>query len=183
MHELQYLTEKDMEYFYKLEERGEAVILRLEPEQLLALDLSELPRGKNDGEAGERLDFDLLREWVQEHGEELRRRYEENEAILRENQWMKATLENDNASDILEEECPGVEKLVVAGGKNTNSRQQLIERLKEVSLDEEQSRIINRAMQRGVDDKVLLAMLREGVSIGEMRRICDAILGSIFSLQ
>lgn len=32
MQEIKYLTEKGMEYFYKLEEQGEAVIIRLEPE-------------------------------------------------------------------------------------------------------------------------------------------------------
>ena len=47
MHNIEYLTEKDLKYFEKKEALGEAVIIRIEPETLLSLDLDELFRDKN----------------------------------------------------------------------------------------------------------------------------------------
>jgi len=88
--EIKYLTEKDMEYFYKLEEQGEAVIIRLEPEQLLSLDLSELDRRKMD--EGSEISEEEIRQWLQQHSSELRQRYEENEAVLQENRQLRDAL-------------------------------------------------------------------------------------------
>lgn len=42
MHNIEYLTEKDLKYFEKKEALGEAIIIRIEPETLLSLDLDEL---------------------------------------------------------------------------------------------------------------------------------------------
>lgn len=40
--EIEYLTEKDLPYFRKLEEKGEAVILEIPPEILRSMDIKSL---------------------------------------------------------------------------------------------------------------------------------------------
>ena len=47
MHNIEYLTERDMKYFEKKEAMGEAIIIRIEPETLLSLDLDELFRDRD----------------------------------------------------------------------------------------------------------------------------------------
>ena len=47
MHNIEYLTERDMKYFEKREAMGEAIIIRIEPETLLSLDLDELFRDRD----------------------------------------------------------------------------------------------------------------------------------------
>ena len=42
MHNIEYLTERDLKYFEKKEALGEAIIIRIEPEALLSLDLDAL---------------------------------------------------------------------------------------------------------------------------------------------
>ena len=42
MHNIEYLTERDLKYFEKKEALGEAIIIRIEPAMLLSLDLDEL---------------------------------------------------------------------------------------------------------------------------------------------
>ena len=44
MHNIEYLTERDLKYFEKKEALGEAIIIRIEPAFLLSLDLDELFR-------------------------------------------------------------------------------------------------------------------------------------------
>ena len=47
MYSLEYLTERDLKYFEKKEARGEAIIIRIEPETLLSLDLDRLFQEKD----------------------------------------------------------------------------------------------------------------------------------------
>jgi len=47
MHNIEYLTERDLKYFEKKEALGEAIIIRIEPEILLSLDLDELFRDRD----------------------------------------------------------------------------------------------------------------------------------------
>lgn len=42
MKNLEYLTERDLEYFYRKAEQGEAVIIYIDPEELLSLNISQL---------------------------------------------------------------------------------------------------------------------------------------------
>lgn len=42
MKNLEYLTERDLEYFYRKAEQGEAVIIYIDPEALLSLDILKL---------------------------------------------------------------------------------------------------------------------------------------------
>ena len=57
MYNLEYLSERDLKYFEKKEARGEAIIIRIEPETLLSLDLDELfkDRGKDQTLSAEEL--------------------------------------------------------------------------------------------------------------------------------
>ena len=47
MHNIEYLTERDLKYFEKKEALGEAIIIRIEPEKLLSMDLDELFRDRD----------------------------------------------------------------------------------------------------------------------------------------
>ncbi|MCD7884870.1 MAG: hypothetical protein LUI87_14375 [Lachnospiraceae bacterium] len=174
MQEVKYLTEKDMEYFYKLEEQGEAVIIRLEPEQLLSLDLSELDRRKTD--AGSEISEEEIRQWLQQHSSELRQRYEENEAVLQENRQLKEALggkEKTNADTGSEKTASGRNVLIDGkGGKQT-----LVRRLQEVRLNEEQTEIIDYAIQQGLGEEQLLVLLSDGWTTDEMRKLCMMFLG------
>ncbi|MCD7744118.1 MAG: hypothetical protein LUI13_02300 [Lachnospiraceae bacterium] len=173
MQEIKYLTEKDMEYFYKLEEQGEAVIIRLEPEQLLSLDLSELDRRKKDADSN--ISEEEVRQWLQQHSSELQQRYEENEAVLQENRQLREALggnEKTNA-DINHQE--------IAIGRNAlqdgrGGKQTLVRRLQEVRLNEEQTGIIDYAIEKGMGEEQLLILLRDGWTTDEMRKLCEMFL-------
>ncbi|MCD8013412.1 MAG: hypothetical protein LUG99_09580 [Lachnospiraceae bacterium] len=173
MQEIKYLTEKDMEYFYKLEERGEAVIIRLEPEQLLSLDLSELDRRKADAN-GEISEAEVM-QWLQQHSSELRQKYEENEAVLQENRQLREALggnKRTNADTGQDETASG--RNVPTNGKG--GKQTLVRRLQEVRLNEEQTEIIDDAIRKGMGEEQLLILLRDGWTTDEMRKLCEMFL-------
>ncbi|MCD8075292.1 MAG: hypothetical protein LUF27_09740 [Lachnospiraceae bacterium] len=146
MQEIKYLTEKDLEYFYKLEEQGEAVIIRLEPEQLLSLDLSELDRRKAD--ANSEISEEEIQQWLQQHSSELRQRYEENEAVLQENQQMRDALGGCGETNA------AIRHQELSSGRNAlpdgkSGKQTLVSLLHEVRLNDEQTEIIDYAIGRG----------------------------------
>jgi len=62
MHNIEYLTERDLKYFEKKEALGEAIIIRIEPEMLLSLDLDELFR---DRKKDQTLSAEELKEFLQ----------------------------------------------------------------------------------------------------------------------
>ena len=62
MHNIEYLTERDLKYFEKKEALGEAIIIRIEPEMLLTLDLDELFR---DRKKDQTLSAEELKEFLQ----------------------------------------------------------------------------------------------------------------------
>ncbi|MCD7957389.1 MAG: hypothetical protein LUG93_16920 [Lachnospiraceae bacterium] len=175
MDEIKYLTEKDMEYFYKLEEQGEAVIIRLEPEQLLSLDLSDLDRRKKD--AGGEISEEEVRQWLQQHASELQQRYEENEAVLQENRQLRGALggSGETNADISHQELSSG-KSALPDGKG--GKQALVRRLQEVRLNEEQTEIIDYAIQQGLGEDQLLALLGDGWTVDEMRKLCMMFLGN-----
>ncbi len=151
MREMQYLSEKDMEYFEKLEEAGEAVILRFTEEQLLALDPEEIFGGSDKKQA---VDEQELQTWIEEHKEELHTRYEENQAILQENAGLRRFLH----------------------GGRPRKDMTLASRLLEVTLDADQRRVINDAISQGLDEQQILFLLRDNLTAKEMRRRCERIL-------
>ncbi|MCD8154371.1 MAG: hypothetical protein LUF78_06780 [Clostridiales bacterium] len=174
MQEIKYLTGKDMEYFYKLEEQGEAVIIRLEPEQLLSLDLSELDRRKKD--ADNKISVEEVRQWLQQQSSELRQRYEENETVLQENQQLRDALGESGETniDISHQELSSGRGALPDG---RGGKQILVRRLQEVRLNEEQTEIIEYAIQQGLGEEQLLVLLSDGWTIDEMRKLCEMFLG------
>ncbi len=65
MHEIEYLTEKDLQYFRKKAANGEPVyILHLDPEVLVNLDTDSL--GEYEGEDGE-LTAEEMSAWLAHH--------------------------------------------------------------------------------------------------------------------
>ncbi len=172
MQEIKYLTEKDMEYFYKLEEQGEAVIIRLEPEQLLSLDLSELDRRKTDADS--EISEEEIRQWLQQHSLELRKRYEENEIVLQENRQMRIALDGGAESHGTDEAVRKTDLHSANAGKN--NREAIIKLLQQKKLDDEQANIINEAILAGLDEKQLLAMLMDGMTAEKMRKMYEIFL-------
>ncbi|MCD8103982.1 MAG: hypothetical protein LUF35_03020 [Lachnospiraceae bacterium] len=177
MQEIKYLTEKDMEYFYKLEEQGEAVIIRLEPEQLLSLDLSELDRRKTNADS--EISEEEVRQWLQQHSSELRQRYEENEAVLQENRQLRDALgENEKTNaDISNQDIASGRSALQEG---RGGKQTLVRRLQEVRLNEEQTEIIDYAIEKGMGEAQLLILLRDGWTTDEMRKLCEMLLQKSF---
>ncbi|MCD7717685.1 MAG: hypothetical protein LUI39_14795 [Lachnospiraceae bacterium] len=193
MDELQFLNEKDMEYFEELEEQGEAIILRLDPDQLIALDISTLfDRGSDktagdaadhasndavnhdaDHETDHAMDLDSLKKWLTEHGAELKEKVKENKAVAQENQHIEAALNGESYEEAEPEQTAGM--YAIPENQNT-AKQTLVARLQEVRLDEEQSDIINEAILAGLDEKQLLAMLMDGMTAEKMRKMYDIFL-------
>ena len=62
MHNIEYLTKRDLKYFEKKEALGEAIIIRIEPEMLLSLDLEELFRERKKDQT---LSAEELKEFLQ----------------------------------------------------------------------------------------------------------------------
>ncbi len=128
MDELQFLNEKDMEYFEELEEQGEAIILRLDPDQLIALDLSTLFDRGSDKTAGDTtdhaaekvadntvdntpdhpMDMESLKKWLTEHGAELKEKVKENKAVAQENEQIEATLNGEPCEEAEPEQTADV---------------------------------------------------------------------------
>ncbi|MCD8397901.1 MAG: hypothetical protein LUD12_12110 [Lachnospiraceae bacterium] len=175
MQEIKYLTEKDMEYFYKLEEQGEAVIIRLEPDQLLSLDLSELDRRKKNAES--EISEEEILQWLQQYSSELRQRYEENEAVMQENRQLRDALRGSGETnadiDISHQELSSGRSTLPDG---RGGKQTLVRRLQEVRLNEEQTGIIDYAIGKGMGEEQLLILLRDGWTTDEMRKLCEMLL-------
>lgn len=197
MDELQFLNEKDMEYFEELEEQGEAIILRLDPDQLIALDLSTLFNGGSDKTAAaaadhaadktadntvgntvdngadRAMDLESLKKWLTEHGAELKEKAKENKAAAQENRQIEATLNGEPYEEAEPDHTVGVH--AIPNNRN-RAKQTLVARLQEVRLDEEQSEIINEAILAGLDEKQLLIMLMDGMTAKKMRKMYEIFL-------
>ena len=76
MEQLTYLSEKDLEYFEKLEEKGEAVIIRIDPTVLVKLNIDELEEIDTEKEP---LTGEQLQVWL-----------EKNNALILQKQESKA---------------------------------------------------------------------------------------------
>ena len=63
MKEMEYLTERDIEYFRKQAENGEAVIIELDPEVLLRLNLSDIMKP----DRAEPLSEEEIKNWLEEN--------------------------------------------------------------------------------------------------------------------
>lgn len=59
--EIEYLTEKDLSYFRKKAEKGEAVILEIPPELLRSMDIAGLLEDDAEGKKLARDDIEALR--------------------------------------------------------------------------------------------------------------------------
>lgn len=154
MREMEYLTEKDLEYFEKKEKRGEAVILRLNPKTLLELDLSAI-------KAPETLDEKEIKKWLDENKLFMEEVCEETEKLQAENEQLRRELwgtRTDNQS------------------VKRNKGETLAHRLLQVSLDAEQKEVIEYAINNGLTEQQILSLLRDDFSAAEMRAVCDIFL-------
>ncbi|MCD7736359.1 MAG: hypothetical protein LUI07_05270 [Lachnospiraceae bacterium] len=187
MEELQYLTEKDMEYFEKLADVDEAVILRISPEELLSLDLSQFDN-KLGNKQGQQPNLDEIKAWIKAHGAELRDKAMENQKIIEENRLLKKALGKEGQTDgeykmpdtSREPSCKSYESAAIPKRNqingNGNRKQTLISRIREVRLDKEQSEIINQAILEGLDDNQILVLMSDGMAVEKMRELLDVFI-------
>lgn len=147
MKDMEYLTEKDLDFFKKKAERGETVIIRLDPEQLLKLDINSFA-----GQYQSPINENEVRQWL-----------EENHVIL----------QSELVSGDLLQEAKSQE---TDKGINAADRS-LARRLIELHLGDEQSKVIEYAIQKGLSEKQILSFMKEGYSAEKMREICDIMVG------
>ncbi len=82
MHNIEYLTERDLKYFEKKEALGEAIIIRITPEALLSMDLDALfqEREKDQTLSAEELEAFFHGSHMKEESDPLPKQAEEHEA-------------------------------------------------------------------------------------------------------
>lgn len=147
MKDMEYLDEKDLEYWKKKEQDGEAVIIYLNPERLLSLDIRELlpERNRNPPEEAE------VCRWLRENrvitGENTR---EENR-IRKENECLKRQEKGEDVGEIL------------------------ADWLKRADLDEERIAVVEEAIRQGVEKELLLFMIREDLETTQVKDIISAL--------
>lgn len=147
MKDMEYLDEKDLEYWKKKEQDGEAVIIFLNPERLLSLDIRELlpERNRNPPEEAE------VCRWLRENrvitGENTR---EENR-IRKENECLKRQEKGEDVGEIL------------------------ADWLKRADLDEERIAVVEEAIRQGVEKELLLFMIREDLETTQVKDIISAL--------
>lgn len=152
MKDIELLNEKDMEYFERLEEQGEAVILRIEPEVLAALDIRQL---KNRHP----ISLEEAKAWIEKHSEELK-----EEATKAD--WMKA--ENRELEEQIEEE--------IRNWPEKYAEDTLVNRLARMKFHDEQWTVIKETLEMHLLDEQVLPILREDLTAEEMRQIREWIL-------
>ncbi len=169
--DLQFLTEKDLEYFKRLQETGEALILTISDEDLLSLDFSVPEEKEKPENEGEIISQAELTAWVKEHRAEFSKRADENRKIQKENESLREEI--DAVGEIKEEN----EITDAPSPKREKPASSLTERLMEVHLDEKQADIINQAILAGLDEQLILMLLDGNLSAEEMRKLLEVFAG------
>ena len=158
MKEMEYLTERDIEYFRKQAENGEAVIIELDPEVLLRLNLSDIMKP----DRAEPLSEEEIKNWLEENRAFMKNVYDENMKIQEE-------------TDSIMEELSGVEKS--DKGDLSLSKMDVPGMLSSISLSPEQWEVIRWAINdTNMTNKQIGAILRPELSADLMREMCEVFI-------
>lgn len=149
MRELNYLTEKDLAYFEKKAEEGKAVILRIDPEELLRMDLEQAFAEEKDEPITE---------------EEVRRWLEENDLLIGEPET------NEEEQEDQEKTVEQLPEMTKAGQADT-----LAQRLQKIRLDEEQLQVLKEAIEDGLGEKEILSFLKPEFTAKKMRMVMELL--------
>lgn len=156
MKDMEYLTEKDLEYFRKKEKEGEAVILYIDTEKLLSFDPKKFGEIKND------LNENEIERWLREHDLILENAYKNSKNISDENRMLRAFSDN---------------------GEQEKKRQNMdfLEIIADVKLNEEQWLLLEKFVLENKDTlskEQLLLFFREDISrekIQALKRIIETV--------
>ncbi len=171
---IQFLTEKDLEYFQKLAEQGEAVILTISEEDLLSLDFSKPVKSLENEQINTQEELD---QWVRQYREEFRRLYGDSQKTVRESQQIREQIEaGETSNEEVQMNQTQEAKQKPSGRETAGTASNLVERLAEVQLDPEKTEIINRAFRSGLNDRTILLLLQDGNTADEMREMCDLFI-------
>ncbi len=170
---IQFLTGKDLEYFQKLAERGEAVILTISEEEILSLDFSKPVKDLENEQINIQ---EELNQWVQKYKDEFRRFYGENQKSVEESRQIRKQIEMKEKRD---EEVPIKQEQAARRGpkgrKAAKSASNLADYFAQVQLDPEKIEIINQAVYDGISEQEILLLLKGDYTADEMRKIFDSL--------
>ncbi|EET62432.1 hypothetical protein BRYFOR_05467 [Marvinbryantia formatexigens DSM 14469] len=147
MKDMEYLDEKDLEYWKKKEQEGEAVIIYLNPERLLSLDIRELlpERNRNPPDGAE------VYEWLRENKLVDGQHDKKADSIRKENECLRRQEKGEDVGEIL------------------------ADWLKRTDLDEERIAVVEEAIRQGVEKELLLFMIREDLETAQVKDIISAL--------
>lgn len=148
MKELQYLTEKDMDYFRKKAELGEAVIIQLDLPTLLTLDIDMFAAIYPEPSEDE------VMQWLSD-----------NSAFLKE---IHQNLEEGDKDDTEE-----TQNLEMERRQDNNT---LAGRMLQMQLDDEQRHIIADAIESGLSERQILSFLKPDYTTEQMRAIYEVLI-------
>lgn len=156
MKDMEYLTEKDLEYFRKKEKEGEAVILYIDTEKLLSFDPKKFGEIKND------LNENEIERWLREHDLILENAYKNAKSVSDENRMLREFSDN---------------------GEQEKKRQNMdfLEIIADVKLSEEQWLLLEKFVLENKDTlskEQLLLFFREDISrekIQALKRIIETV--------
>lgn len=152
MKDIELLNEKDMEYFERLEEQGEAVILRIEPEVLAALDIRRL-KNRN------LISLEEVKAWIEKHSEELKEEAAKADRMKAENRELEEQIEEETRN-----------------WPEKYAEDTLVNRLARMKFHDEQWTVIKETLEMHLLDEQVLPILREDLTAEEMRQIREWIL-------
>ena len=177
MHEIEYLTEKDLQYFRKKAANGEPVyILHLDPEVLVNLDTDSL--GKDAEENGE-MTAEEMSYWLSRHHALISEKEAEKQAQEREKE-KEAADAADVRGDKTGNKKPGKDG---SSGQKENpdppqpsARELFLEQLKKGEFSTMESYILQDAASSGFTDSALLALCSYKGDPEAMMRYYSAVM-------
>lgn len=172
MHEIEYLTEKDLQYFRKKAANGEPVyILHLDPEVLVNLDTDSL--GTDAGEDGE-MTAEEMSYWLSRH-----------HALISEAEAEKQAQEREKEKEAAGNAAAGDDKTGNGGSSRQeekpippqpSARELFLQLLKKGEFSTMESYILQDAVSSGFTDSALLALCSYKGDPEAMMRYYSAVM-------
>lgn len=165
---MEILNEKDMEYFRKLQNQGDAIIWEISSKMLAILNLEQLKKGKG------KIDQEEVKMWLQHNQSWIEGEYRKTEKLKEENEkiadWLNTHIENAN-KDLQEMSAKNPSLHHDEIGMDGNKMITLIERLATIHLGEAQWKVIQEAFDMHMTSGQIMPFLREDLTPDEMRQI------------
>lgn len=151
MREMNYLTEKDLAYFEKRAEEGKAVILRIDPEELLSMNLEQAFQEEKE----EPITEAEVRKWL-----------EENDLLIGDKETDEPTQED---------QVKPVEQVIKPEPIREEEGDTLAQRLQQIKLDDDQVQVLKKAIEAGLSEKEILSFLKPEFTAEKMYTIMELL--------